>query len=180
VFPKNGRVRLEIAPSGRYDLTSYILPDDRKNVRDAGEDYVYVDENDSTRKMEYDSKSQSFIMSKAFVKLDPAKGFKLELVFVPTTIDFFVYYSDSGETFENVFTSKEKLYTNYILDSSRLNGYTWYYCIKSPINITNSIKADIKEKTISGTTLKYIELDHDLYTDNLDSKKIILVCVKNN
>ncbi len=179
VYPKNGRVRLAIDTAGRYDFVSYILPDDRENKRSADEDYLFIDELDPSRTMKYDSATQSFIMSKAYVKLEATDGFLLELVFIPATIELQVYTSSDGETFKEAFISEEQVYDKYILDSNRIDGYTWYYCIKNTVIASNLIELEVEEELIGGTLLKFLTLDHTLYAENIDSKKIILVCVKN-
>ena len=180
VFPKSGRVKLQVVSSIHYDFYSYILPSERDSEKSYSENYTYVDSSNS-KTMSYDSESQTFTMSSAFVKLSQFEGYDLELIFVPNSIDLVVYFSDDGETFIQGLTETQKLYNEYKIDISYMEDYTWYSCKRSEVNASNILNREVEiiEKDIQGVVSKYINLHHDLYADNIDSRKIILVCVLN-
>lgn len=181
VVPKNGRVRLKVEAIQNYDFHSYILPTERNVTHLASEDYSYIDDTHS-KSMTYDSATQSFIMSSPFVMLERYNGYNLKLQFVPTTIDLLVYSSEDGQTFTRSYSGKAQLYSNYIIDVNYKTGYTWYYSYGNNIIASNLREADVLERDDENNTqekVKYIALDHELYAENNNSKRIILVCVKN-
>ncbi len=181
VFPRSGRVKLQVVSDIHYDFYAYVLPDEREAEKSCSEDYVYNNEVLSSS-MIYDSESQTFTMSSAFVKLAPSNGYELELIFVPVSIELVVYFSNDGETFVHGLTQQQKLYNDYKIDVSYTNNYTWYYCLYSEVIASNlrTNNMEIIEKDVQGVTSKYIKLHHNLYADGVDSKKIILVCVLND
>ena len=181
VVPKNGRVRLKVEAIQNYDFHSFILPTERNVTHSASKDYSYIDDL-SFESMTYDAETQSFIMSSPFVMLERYNGYNLKLQFVPTTIDLLVYFSQDGQTFTRSYSGKVQLYSNYIIDVNYKNGYTWYYSYGNNIIASNLREADILERDDENNTqekVKYINLDHELYAENNNSKRIILVCVKN-
>ena len=181
VFPRSGRVKLHVVSDIHYDFYAYVLPDERDAEKSCAEDYEYTNSVLSAS-MIYDSESQTFTMSSAFIKLAPINGQELELVFVPVSIELVVYFSNDGETFAHGLTEQEKLYNDYKIDVSYANNYTWYYCLYSDVIASNlrTNQMEMIEKDVQGVTSKYIKLHHNLYADGIDSKKIILVCVLND
>lgn len=173
VFPKSGRVRIQVLASKHYDFSSFILPSEREKQYSATEQYMYTDERTS-QSINYDKESQSFILSSAFYKLDRKDGYDLELVFVPNTINLVIYVSYDGVSYTKALSEEVKLYTEYRLDS----GYTWRYCLKDQVDISNTLPIDVIEEEVQGEVVEYVKLDHTLYVNNIDSKKIILVCKK--
>lgn len=177
-FPKTGRVRIQVVSEMHYDFHSFILPDSREVSHSSNEDFSYIN-NTQNELMNYDSSTQSFILSSAFVKLEEFEGYDLELVFVPSTIQLTVYVSNDGNSFVQGYSAEVELYTDYKIDISYMNGYIWYYC-KSKDVTKSTFPATIIEKEVEGNSYKYINLSHELYVENRDSKQIILLCVLDN
>ncbi len=182
-FPKNGVLKLSIAPSRNFTFLEYKLPPIEYNGQkhNATEDFELKNV-DGKPIVEYYSGESAMIIYDYNEFVDSATNtHKFELYFKPNDIVVEEYRYEGGEFVKVDTEDGEPLSLALYQKMAYSNGYNIYYSNSSVLDYAEMVATGkitpIPHNGVNGDDGYYFRLLPEMYADNDDARKIILVYV---